>query len=241
MIPGPGGHGDRDVVVHGHWGRPVIWFPAETGDAWEFERNGMLDAVRPAVDEGRITVFCVSAWNAQSWSARWKSQHDRALAHLDYEGWLTGGVLPFVRDRCGGRDDVALAGPSMGAFQAVLLGLRQAHLFHRVIAFSGGYDPWQWHAWGEGSAETYLTNPSDFLRHVGGEHLEHLRRSLQLTLVVGSGQWEDTTGALASTRSLAAVLADKGIPHDLHVWGPEWPHDWVSWRAQAAVYLPQLG
>ena len=44
-----------------------------------------------------------------------------------------------------------------------------------------------------------------------------------------------------STRALAGVLADKQIPHELFVWGHEWPHDWPSWRAQAAVYLPALG
>ena len=68
-----------------------------------------------------------------------------------------------------------------------------------------------------------------------------LRSRLALTLVVGSGQWEDTTGANASTRALAHVLADKQIPHELFVWGHEWPHDWPSWRAQAAIYLPALG
>ena len=53
--------------------------------------------------------------------------------------------------------------------------------------------------------------------------------------------WEDTTGANASTRALAGVLAEKQIPHELFVWGHEWPHDWPSWRAQAAIYLPALG
>jgi len=65
--------------------------------------------------------------------------------------------------------------------------------------------------------------------------------NLAITLVVGSGMWEDTTGANASTRALAGVLAEKQIPHELFVWGSEWPHDWPSWRAQAAVYLPALG
>ncbi len=40
--PSLGGSGE--VAVHGHWGRPVLWFPAEAGQAWEFEAQGMLDA-----------------------------------------------------------------------------------------------------------------------------------------------------------------------------------------------------
>ena len=150
-------------------------------------------------------------------------------------------MVPFIRDNCGGRDDIVTAGPSMGAFHAVLFALRHAHVFSRAVAFSGAYEPWNWHAWGDSDQDTYLTDPMQFLPRTYGAHLEHLRSKLYLTLVVGSGRWEDTTGAHASTLALAGLLADKHIAHELHVWGPEWPHDWPSWKAQAAVYLPQLG
>ena len=233
--------GSAEVGVHGHWGRPVLWFPSEGGRAGQFEENGMLDAVRGAVDDGRITVFCVDSYDRESWSAGGKSQHDRTQAHRAFEDWIIWRVVPFIRDHCGGRDDIAVAGPSLGAFHAVLFALRHAHVFHRAVGLSGAYDPWRWHAWGGGTDETYYTDPMAFLPNLSGGHLDFLRRSLFLTLVVGSGQWEDTTGAQASTRALAAQLADKQIPHELFVWGHEWPHDWVSWRAQAAIYLTALG
>ena len=59
-------------------------------------------------------------------------------------------------------------------------------------------------------------------------------------LVCGQGQWEDTTGSLESTRRLAAALADKGIRHELDLWGYDVPHDWPSWRAQFADHLPRF-
>jgi esterase/lipase superfamily enzyme len=59
-------------------------------------------------------------------------------------------------------------------------------------------------------------------------------------LVCGQGQWEDTTGALDSTRRMAAMLIDKGIRHELDLWGPDTPHDWPSWRAQLAYHLPRF-
>lgn len=240
-IDAPSLGGAGEVIVHGHWGRPVLWFPSEAGSAGDFEANGMLDAVRGAVDDGLIKIFCVSSYDNESLSARWKPQHDRALAHHAYEDWIIWRVVPFIRDHSGGRGDVVTAGPSMGAYHAILFALRHAHVFSRAIGFSGAYNPWAWHGWGEGTAATYAIDPSDFLQHVDGEHLDFLRRTLQLTLVVGSGSWEDSTGANASTRQLAGILAAKQIPHELHVWGHEWPHDWSSWRAQAALYLPQLG
>ncbi|GGM12829.1 esterase family protein [Nakamurella endophytica] len=229
------------VVVHGHWGRPVLWFPTECGESTDFERHGLLDAVRGAVDDGLITVVCVPSYDHASWSNRALPQGERARAHRRYEDWIIWHVVPFIRDRCGGRDDIAVAGPSMGAFHSVLFALRHAHVFRQAVAFSGAYDPWRWHAWGDADLDTYLTDPFEFLPGTDGGHLDFLRRTVDLTLVVGSGRWEDTTGAHASTRALAGVLAGKGIPHRLYVWGPEWPHDWPSWQAQAALYLPALG
>jgi len=52
--------------------------------------------------------------------------------------------------------------------------------------------------------------------------------------------WEDTTGALESTKQFAGVLAAKGIPHELDLWGHDVPHDWPSWRAQLAHHLPRF-
>ena len=233
--------GTREVVVHGHWGRPVLWFPSEGFGPDEFADRGMLDALRPALDDGLLTVFCVPSHDEESWSASWKPLGDRARAHLAYENWIVGHVAPLIHERCAGRSDIVTAGPSMGAFHAVLFALRHAHLFGRAVALSGSYSTWAWRGWGEGDVDTYLTDPMSFLPTEHDGHLDHLRRAVHLTLVVGSGRWEDTTGANASTRALAGVLADKQIGHDLFVWGPEWPHDWNSWQAQAATYLPSLG
>src|SRR5664279_636560 len=77
-IDAPSLGGSGEIAVHGHWGRPVIWFPSEAGAPWDFEANGMLNAVRPAIDEGKITVFCVPSFDSSSWSASWMPLTDRA-------------------------------------------------------------------------------------------------------------------------------------------------------------------
>ena len=94
--------------------------------------------------------------------------------------------------------------------------------------------------WGERGETTYFNNPMDYVRHLGGDHLEWLRSQASLVLVCGQGQWEDTTGALESTRSFAGLLAEKGIPHELDLWGHDVPHDWPSWRRQLAHHLPRF-
>lgn len=230
-----------EVVVHGHFGRPVLWFPSEAGSQHDFVSNGILDAVRGAVDDGKIKIFCVPSYDTESWSASWKPLGDRARAHLACESWILGAVVPFIVDNCAGRTDIATAGTSLGAFHAALFALRNAHLFPHAVSMSGSYDPRCWHGWGEHTDDFYFTNPVEFVPGLNDGHLDYLRSAVRITLVVGSGQWEDTTGALGSTHVMADALRDKGIPHDLFVWGNEWPHDWPSWRAQAGVYLPALG
>ena len=34
------------VIRYGHWGRAVLVFPSERGQAWDFENNGMIGAMR---------------------------------------------------------------------------------------------------------------------------------------------------------------------------------------------------
>jgi esterase/lipase superfamily enzyme len=112
-------------------------------------------------------------------------------------------------------------------------------VFPLAICQSGVYDV-SVVGWGERGDAVYFNNPADYVSHLHGGHLDWLRGQVTLLLLVGRGQWEDTTGALDSTQRFAGQLAEKGIRHELGVWGDEWPHDWPSWRAQLAHHLPRF-
>ena len=77
----------------------------------------------------------------------------------------------------------------------------------------------------------------DYVGNMSGEHLDWLRSRLSMLLVCGQGQWEDTTGALESTRRFAGLLQAKGIRCELDIWGHDVLHDWPSWHAQLAHHL----
>ncbi len=94
--------------------------------------------------------------------------------------------------------------------------------------------------WGERGDAVFFNNPLDYVAHLHGDHLDWLRGRVSLLLVCGQGRWEDTTGALESTRRLAGLLAHKGLCHELDLWGHDVAHDWPSWRAQLAHHLPRL-
>lgn len=229
-----------NILSYGHWGRPVLVFPSEQGRADDFHQNGMVDAISGLLDSGRVKLYCVDSYDAQSWSNRSIPLEERAREHGRYESWILGEVVPFIHRDCGGALEIATLGCSLGAFHAANFALKRADLFPLALCFSGNYDPASWHGWGERGTEAYFNNPMDYVAHLGGEHLDWLRSRLSLLLVCGQGQWEDTTGALESTRRFAALLSDKGIRRELDVWGHDVPHDWPSWHAQLAHHLPRF-
>jgi esterase/lipase superfamily enzyme len=233
------------VVRYGHWGRPVLVFPAEQGRAWNFEDNGMLGAVGDLVEAGRIKVYCVDSADDRTWSDRSLSLEDRARGHGAYTAWVLDHVVPWIgADSPGVADDgrgAVVTGASMGAYHALQLALTRADLFPVALCLSGNYDPAEWHAWGERGEAAYFTNPTDHVAHLGGEHLEWLRSRLRVVLVVGQGAWEThPTGSLPSARKMAALLGEKGIPHELDEWGHDAAHDWDWWRRQLAHHLPRF-
>jgi esterase/lipase superfamily enzyme len=228
------------VAAYGHWGRPMLAFPAERGDAGEFERRGMVEAVGELLAAGRLKLYCVDSFDTDSWSNRDVPLEERARRHQRYESWILDEVVPLVRDDCGGASELILCGCSLGAFHAANFALKRADVFPLAICMSGSYDPAAWDAWGERGTATYFNNPTDYVAHLHGDHLDWLRGHVSLLLVCGQGQWEDTTGALESTRRFAALLSSKGIPCELDLWGYDVAHDWPSWRAQLAHHLQRF-
>jgi len=229
------------VIRYGHWGRPVLVFPSEQGRAADFEGNGMVGAVADLLDAGRLKLYCVDSYDAQSWSNTAIPVEERARQHGRYESWIVDEVVPWIRADCGqSATPVATLGCSLGAFHAANLALRRADIFPLAMCLSGNYDPAAWQGWGERGTAAYFNNPVDYVSHLHGDHLDWLRGRVSLLLVCGQGQWEDTTGSLASTRRFAALLADKRIRHELDLWGHDVPHDWPSWRAQLAHHMPRF-
>jgi esterase/lipase superfamily enzyme len=229
------------VAAYGHWGRPVLAFPAERGDSGEFERRGIVAALGDLLAAGRLKLYCVDSIDGETWSNSEIPVQERARRHQDiYEPWIIEQVVPFISHDCGGAREVIVCGASLGAYHAANFALKRADLFPLAICLSGNYDPSAWHGWGEHGDAAYFNNPMQYVAHLGGDHLDWLRGRLSMLLVCGQGQWEDTTGALDSTRRLAGLLQEKNIKCELDLWGYDVPHDWQSWRAQLVHHLPRF-
>jgi esterase/lipase superfamily enzyme len=228
------------VAVYGHFGRPVVVFPTEQGQAWEFADHGMVAAVEDLLDAGRVKLYCVDSFDAATWSADYLPLEERARRHASYESWIVDVVVPHVRADSGAGVELVTAGCSMGAFHALNFAFKRADLFPLALCFSGNYEPAAWRSWGERGDAVYFNSPVDYIANLHGDHLEWLRSRVSALLVCGQGQWEDTTGSLDATRRMAHLLATQGLRHELDLWGPDVPHDWPSWRAQFAHHLPRF-
>jgi len=228
-----------NVLVYGHWGRPVLAFPSEQGPCWQYEERGMVDAVGPLIEGGRIKLYCVDSWDSATWQAHDVPLEERARRHGAYEAWILDEVAPWIVADCDGAAEILVTGVSFGAYHAANFALKRADRFPIAICQSGVYDVSSV-GWGERGDAVYFNNPMDYVVHLDGDHLGWLRDRVSLLLVCGSGQWEDTTGALESTRRFSGLLAEKGLRHEIDVWGPEFPHDWPAWRAQLAHHLPRF-
>jgi esterase/lipase superfamily enzyme len=228
-----------NVLAYGHWGRPVLVFPSEQGNCGQYEDFGMVDAVGSLVDGGRVKLYCVDSYDGWTWHDRSVPLEERARRHGVYETWILERVVPFIHEDTAGQGEIAVTGVSFGAYHAANFALKRADVFPLAICQSGVYDV-SAVGWGERGDAVYFNNPMDYVGHLQGDHLDWLRSRLSILLVVGSGQWEDTTGARVSTDAFAGRLLEKGLRCELDVWGPEYPHDWPSWRTQLAHHLPRF-
>ncbi|MBA3842117.1 MAG: esterase [Actinobacteria bacterium] len=226
------------VLAYGHYGRPVIAFPSENGAASDWEERGMVDSLAPLLDGGRIKLYCIPSFDGESWTRDDLSLEDRARRHGHYEWWLLSQLVPFVQSDSHTHGSIA-TGCSFGAYHAANICLKRADLFPVALCLSGVYDVTV-QGGGERGEAVYFNNPMDYVANLTGDHLDWLREHASLVLVCGQGQWEDTTGALGSTRAFGELLASKGIRHEVDLWGHDVPHDWPSWRRQIAHHLSRF-
>jgi esterase/lipase superfamily enzyme len=228
-----------ELIAYGHYGRPLLAFPSEQGPAWQYEERGMIEAIEPLLDEGRLKVYAVQSYDSWTWHDTSVPLEERAQRHGHYEDWILDRVVPWIAEDVAGGGELIVTGCSFGAYHAANFCLKRADLFPLAICQSGVYDV-SVVGWGDRGDSVYFNNPADYVANLEGDHLDWLRSRASLLLVCGQGQWEDTTGALASTNRFAQLLGEKGIRCELDLWGYDVPHDWPSWRGQLAYHLPRF-
>ena len=226
------------MLAYGHYGRPLLAFPSQQGNSRQYEDNGMIEALAGPLDTGLVKIYAVDSFDSGSWYRGDLPLEERARLHGCYEDWILNQVVPWIQADSHAAE-IAVTGVSFGAYHAANFALKHANVFPLALCQSGVYDV-SVVAGGERGDAVYFNNPADYVAALGGDPLDWLRGRVNLLLLCGQGAWEDSTGALESTRRFAHLLGEKGIPHELDVWGHDVPHDWPAWRAQIAHHLPRF-
>lgn len=223
------------LVRWGTFGRPVLVFASAGGDAEEIERHGLVDACGQLLAEGRVKLYSVDSVAGQAMMTRTGSPEHRSWLLNQFHDCVRREVVPAIHADLGGLPaEVIATGASIGAFNAVAVLCRYPDVFSAAIGMSGSYrierfydPPW--------SQDLYFSAPLQFLPDLDGPQLD-LLRSRYAVLASGEGAWEN----VGESWQMASVLGAKGVPNRVDNWGPEWEHEWRTWRRMLPQYLEEL-
>ena len=228
----------RDITLArwGDVGTPVLIFPTAGGDAEEIERFLLVDAVSSLLAEGRVKVYSVDSIAGRTWLSEDNSTGAAARMQNLFDACIRHEVVPAIRQDCNDQEiEIVSSGASIGAFNALAILCRHPDVFSSAICMSGTYDLTKFLR-GPMTRDYYESSPLDFVPDLSeGEHLERLRRRTVL-LTHGEGRWEEPE----QSWRVADVLGDRGIPNRVDSWGPDYNHDWQTWRAMLPQYLDEL-
>ena len=224
------------VARWGHWGQPVLLFPTAGGDAEEVERMGLVDALGPLLEAGRIKLYSCDSVAGRALARRDGSPEHRCWLFKQTGEYVAHEVVAAIRTDCGGdATPILAAGASIGAFNAVSVLCRYPHLFGAAIGMSGTYELRGLLGF-EGNEDYHLTAPLRFLSgYPEGDALDLLRTRFVL-LAHGRGRWEDPS----ESWNLARALGDRGIPNRVDEWDERHDHDWPTWREMLPRQLDEL-
>ena len=228
-------HREVAFVRWGHWGRPVLLFPTAGGDAEEIERMGVVGALAPLIEGGRIKVYSCDSVAGATLAAKEGDDRHRNWILNAFHHYVAREVVPAIHADCGGgAPEIVAAGASIGAFNAVAVLCRFPHLFGAALGMSGTYDLPPLMGF-RPDDDHHFSSPLNFLPGLEGPQLDALRRRFVL-LAFGQGRWESPE----ESWRMAHTLGAKGVPNRVDPWGPEWDHDWPTWREMLPRYLGDL-
>jgi len=223
------------MVRWGHFGQPVIVFPTAGGDAEEIERMHLVGACQGLIDAGKIKIYSVDSVAGAALLAREGTAQHQMWLQNQFHHYVRHEVAPAIRPDCKSDTEVWAAGASIGAFHSVAVTCRWPDVFAKACAMSGTYDLRRFYDAKDFTDDFWVSSPLHFVPTLEGRHLDVLKTRFIL-LASGEGRAED----IGESWKLAHVLGSKGIPNRVDAWGPEWHHDWPTWRAMFPRYLDEM-
>lgn len=221
------------VAVYGHYGFALLLVPTAAADFLEYERFQLIEAIRPFIDGGKVKVFSINSINNDSWMNNAVHPKHKTYMHQQFNSYVYEEVIPFIRTHTSSDTPIFVCGASFGALHSMNLFLKKPELINGVISLSGVYDLTEYTK-GYFDEDVYYNSPQHYMPNLTDHGiLEQIRKSHHIHIFSGSGAYEDPDAG----RRFAGILYNKGIHYELDIWGPEWPHEWPTWRYVLPHYL----
>lgn len=224
---------EMPVGMYGDYGFALLLVPTAAADYLEYERFQLIDHIAPFIDSGKVKVFSIDSINNESWLNNNIEPRHKSIRHQQWNNYVFDEVVPFIKNKTSDETPIITCGASFGALHSMNLFLKRPDIINGVMAMSGVYDLTEYTK-GYFDDDVYFNSPMHYMPNLTDNNiLEQIRKSKHIHILTGSGAYEDP----ASSGRFAKILYDKGIWYELDVWGPEWPHDWNTWRAMLPNYL----
>jgi esterase/lipase superfamily enzyme len=225
---------EMELLIFGHAGSPVLFFPTRMGRFYDYENWGVIKALEEKIVSGKNQLYCLDSIDAESFYCKSIPPTDRIYRYTLYEKYLLEEVIPFIKQH--NKNELISAGCSLGAYHAVNIAFRHPHLFKKTIGISGRYDLTIQVKHFDNLFEGYLDDtiysnmPALYIPNLSSKEKIPLQ-NLDIILVVGK---EDLF--VKNNLQLSESLRKKNIPHQLHLVEGE-AHKAIYWGALLNNYL----
>ena len=232
---------EMEFKVYGHAGVPVLALPARGGRFYDWENNGMPDAIAQLLNEGKVQLFCADSIDGEAVLNGDIPVRRRAEMEEKYFVYLTAELAPRLLALNGAAKDAKLwcVGIDLGAVHAVNCRLRRPEVFGGAIGLSGLYDMSRF----LGSAEDDLVlrnAPLAYLTETGLVDKKAFAKAEENDLILCAGQGSYEEEAQADTRALSEALTAAGLPVHCEFWGSDVSHDWYWWGKELGIFAQRV-
>jgi esterase/lipase superfamily enzyme len=227
---------DMELLVFGHSGKAVLFFPTRTARFYDYENWGIVDALEDKIQNGELQLFCVDSIDAESFYNQWAHPSGRIARHLQYEQYILQEVIPFMHENNKG-DYFEVAGCSMGAYHAINLALKHPSLFKKAVCMSGRFDltkpifDFKDLFDGYHNEDIYFNMPGQFMANLNDAPTLDAIRSMEFIFAIG-----ETDPFVNSNYEFSSLLRIKGINNQLYIWN-NYAHRPRYWKQMVRLYL----
>ncbi len=227
---------DMELLIFGHSGRAVLFFPTRMARFYDYENWGIIDSLRSKIAQGELQLFCVDSIDRESFYNDDVFPSVRIDRHLQYEQYLLQEVIPLISHKNGG-NYLETAGFSMGAYHAINLAMKYPWIFKKAVGISGRYDltesPGNFKDLLSGfhNEKIYFNMPAQYLANLSeGKFLDAVKQ-MEIILAVG-----ESDPFLSGNQYLSDLLWRKGITNEFHTWESD-AHRPYFWKKMAPLYI----